>query len=242
MDMISPYEIVPILQGVPITSNRGALGWSSSTIIKGHDRVLLFDTGSCGDRNLFLSRLADHGFSLDSIDFIVLSHFHFDHMVNAELFPASRIVLSAPELEYIRSGAFQRATDPFVSLAHIHTLHSRLSPVDERQEIAPGVQALLLPGHTPGSMGLWIPEQGILLAGDAVKNRYDFDHNTPPACFGPQSEALASMHRIRSLASTILPGHDIPFSLARDGSTQPLGRPFPLHITISSQPHPTHRT
>ncbi|MFP4035233.1 MAG: MBL fold metallo-hydrolase, partial [Desulfovermiculus sp.] len=194
--MMSPYEIVPVLQGVPITSNRGALGWSSSTIIKSRDQVLLFDTGSCGDRQLFLSRLADHGFSLDNIDLIVLSHFHFDHMVNAELFPASRIFLSAPELEYIRSGVFRQARDPFVPHAHIQTLHSRICPVDERQEIAPGVQVLLLPGHTPGSMGLWIPEQGIILAGDAVKNRYDFEHNTPPPCFGPQSEALASMHRI----------------------------------------------
>ncbi|MFO7876776.1 MAG: MBL fold metallo-hydrolase [Desulfovermiculus sp.] len=242
MDMMSPYEIVPILQGVPITSNRGALGWSSSTVIKAQDRVLLFDTGSCGDRSLFLSRLADHGFSLDSIDLVVLSHFHFDHMVNAELLPAKQCVLSAPELEYIRSGNFQQAKDPFVPLAHIDTLHSRLCPVEDRQEIAPGVQVLLLPGHTPGSMGLFIPEQGIILAGDALKNRHDFVHNTPPPCFGSRKEALASMHRIRSLASTILPGHDIPFSIAQDGSTQPQCSPFPLHITISSQLNRPNRT
>jgi len=237
MDMMSPYEIVPILQGVPITSNRGALGWSSSTIIKGRDRILLFDTGSYGDRSLFLSRLADHGVTLDSIDLVVLSHFHFDHMVNAELLSSKRIVLSVPELEYIRSGSFDQAQDPFVPLAHIQTLHSSLYPVRDRQEIAPGVHVLFLPGHTPGSMGLWMPEQEVIVAGDAVKNRHDFVNNIPPPCFGSQEDALHSMHLVRTLASTILPGHDIPFSLARDGSTQPQCSPFPLHITISSQPN-----
>lgn len=242
MDMMNPYEIIPILQGVPITSNRGALGWSSSTVIKGRDRVLLFDTGSYGDRSLFLSRLADHGIRTDSIDLAVFSHFHFDHMVNAELLPVKRLVISAPELEYIRSGGFRQARDPFVPLAHIQTLQLRFCPVEDSQEIAPGVQVVLLPGHTPGSMGLWIPEQDILLAGDAIKNRHDFMHNTPPPCFGSRQEALASMHRIHSLASIILPGHDIPFCLAKDGSTHPQCSPFPLHISIASQPNRPART
>lgn len=226
-------NIIPILEGVPITSNRGALGWSSSTVVQSRDRTILFDTGSYGDRSLFLSNMAKHGLSPNSFDLVVLSHFHFDHMVNTEILPNVELILSCPEMEYISSGFFQQAEDPFVSLAHIQLLAARLRPVEEGLEIAPGIQVLYLPGHTPGSMGLWIPEQELILAGDAVKNLSDFVNHTPPPCFGSRQEALASMHKVGCLASKVIPGHDRPFRVQKDQTSHPLSEPSPVQLFLS---------
>ena len=230
------YRIIPLLQGVPVTSNRGALGWSSSTLIQGQGRSILFDTGSYGDRPLLLSNLASHGLGPDSFDLVVLSHFHFDHIVNAEILPRVPLALSRPELEYISSGQFKQAEDPFVPLAHIHALATRFLPVDDRLEIAPGVQVVYLPGHTPGSMGLWIQDHRCMLTGDAVKNSYELAHNIPPPCFGTRDQALASMHRVRTLASWVLPGHDLAFPLSGDDTDRPEKRALPVHLTLFDRP------
>lgn len=226
-------NIILILEGVPVTSNRGALGWSSSAVIQSQGRTILFDTGSYGDRSLFLSNLAKHGLSPNSFDLVVLSHFHFDHAVNAEVLPDAHLALSRPELEYIMSGRFQQVDDPFVPLAHIHLLASRLSPVDDGQELAPGVRVMSLPGHTPGSMGLWIPEQELILTGDAVKNLSDFVNHTPPPCFGTRQEALTSMHKVDSLASKVIPGHDQPFRVQGDKTSHPLSEPSSVDLILS---------
>ncbi|MDZ7761824.1 MAG: MBL fold metallo-hydrolase [Desulfovermiculus sp.] len=229
------YTIIPILEGVPITSNRGALGWSSSTVIQGRGRTILLDTGSYSDRSLFLSNLANHGFGPDSFDTVVLSHFHYDHMINAEILPAKRLLLSRAEQEYILSEQFRQAEDNFVPLAHISLLAPRLCPVRDGQEIAPGIQVLYLPGHTPGSMGLWIPDQDVILTGDAVKNLSDFVNHTPPPCFGSRIDALASMHKVSCLASKVIPGHDRPFHVQGDKTSHFLSKPSPVELTLSNR-------
>ena len=229
-------EILPLLQGVPVGSDRGALGWSSSVIRRSQCRTLRLDTESYGDRSLFFSRLEAHGLGLHSFDAVVLSHFHFDHMVNTELFTQQTFFISEPEWDYVRSGDFQRVNDPFVPLAHISLLQSRMQTVCEGQELAPGVRVLFLPGHTPGSMGLYIQDQNLILAGDAVKNRHDFAHSIPPPCFDTEDRALASMHRVRGLASNILPGHDTAFSLAEDGRLQESQEQQAVRLTLYPGP------
>jgi N-acyl homoserine lactone hydrolase len=77
--------------------------------------------------------------------------------------------------------------------------------------------AVSLPGHTPGTTGLLLRDEGVLLAGDAVKNAWDLVRGAPPPCFGSRDAALASYRRAREIARTIVPGHDRPFRLLDGG-------------------------
>lgn len=75
-----------LLTGIPVTSERGALGWCTVAYLHLPGRHILFDTGSCGDRSLLLEQLEKIDLGPERIDTFVVSHLHFDHFVNAEIF------------------------------------------------------------------------------------------------------------------------------------------------------------
>jgi glyoxylase-like metal-dependent hydrolase (beta-lactamase superfamily II) len=73
-------------------------------------------------------------------------------------------------------------------------------------------EVLHLPGHSPGSIGLWDEERGVLFSGDAV-------YDGPLLDFGAGSDVdayLATMDRLRRLPVTVVHGgHDPSFDRAR---------------------------
>ena len=73
-----------LLPGIPVSSTRGALGWSTVALIETGGLRILFDTGSYGDRSLLIERLL----SLDpqALDAVFISHLHYDHCQNIDLF------------------------------------------------------------------------------------------------------------------------------------------------------------
>jgi glyoxylase-like metal-dependent hydrolase (beta-lactamase superfamily II) len=212
---LAPYEIV--LPGVPVASRRGALGWCSVVLLRRPGRTVLFDTGSFGDRRLLLDRLAELGVPTGKIDLVFGSHFHFDHVANAELLDCP-LALSAPEWRYAEEGGYVAANDPFVPRALIPFVRERIVTFTDWEEVLPGVRTVLLPGHTPGTCGLLLVDDGVLLASDAVKNAWDFERGEPPPSFFSRERAAPNYRRIRDLASIIVPGHDRAFEIGDDGS------------------------
>jgi glyoxylase-like metal-dependent hydrolase (beta-lactamase superfamily II) len=73
-------------------------------------------------------------------------------------------------------------------------------------------EVLHLPGHTPGSIGLWEKSSGVLFSGDAIYDGPLFD-------FLPESniaDYVETMRRLRELpVSTVHGGHDPSFGRAR---------------------------
>jgi glyoxylase-like metal-dependent hydrolase (beta-lactamase superfamily II) len=73
-------------------------------------------------------------------------------------------------------------------------------------------QVVHLPGHTPGSIGLWDPRTSVLFSGDAI-------YDGPLYDFLPESniaDYIATMHRLRDLPVTVVHGgHDGSFGRAR---------------------------
>jgi len=210
-----------VLQGVPVSSARGALGWSNAVLFRSRGRTILFDTGSCGDRRLLIDRLAALGVAPTEIDLVFGSHFHFDHVANAEILDCP-VALSAEEWRYVEAGHYLKAEDPFVPRALIPYLRERIATVEDGEEVAPGVRAVLLPGHTPGTCGLLFSEERVLLTGDAVKNAWDFARGEPPPCFHSRETAVANYARIRAMARVVVPGHDRAFEIGGDGALRHL--------------------
>ena len=216
-----PFEL--LLQGVPVSSRRGALGWCNVALVRTGGANILFDTGSHGDRRALLEALAGHGLKPGDISFIFASHFHFDHIINAEIFHCP-ILLSAEERDYVDSKGYLESGDPFVPHCLMAYLADRIVTVTEGQEILPGVKVMVLPGHTPGTAGLLLEHEGVLLAGDSIKNAWDFVRNEPPPAFFSSATAPANYARVRERAETVLPGHDRPFRIHPDGSVRSIGQ------------------
>jgi hydroxyacylglutathione hydrolase len=87
-----------------------------------------------------------------SIDVVVLTHGHFDHVGGAWATDAPEIVMHRDDLPFVDQ--FFPEHDP------IHRF------IEDGDEILPGVKALHLPGHSPGSMILRIEDA--LFVGDVL--------------------------------------------------------------------------
>jgi len=206
-----------LLPGVPVSSERGALGWCTVSLIRLGDRLILVDTGSYGDRAVLLEALKSRELTPDRIDDVFITHLHYDHFVNADLFVKARIWAPKRDLTYVMDGEYLRCRDPYVPAAQVHCLANRLIHYAPNQIIAGNLRAFGLPGHTPGTCGLFDEHSRILFAGDGVKNAWEFMQKTPPPAFFDPGSAVANYQTVLEMVDIVVPGHDRPFRLTLGG-------------------------
>jgi N-acyl homoserine lactone hydrolase len=160
------------------------------------------------------SRLQQLGVGVDQIDYVVLSHLHFDHCGNADLFKDSsaKLVCSDKEKEW----AF--GFDGLFNGAHLKTDYEGLNweTVSGDTEFLPGVKLLQTPGHTPGTMSMQVdlPDTGTMIfTSDAVYMGESYGPPTTPAAIvNDMGQFYASVEKIRGVAeetdATVVFGHD----------------------------------
>lgn len=193
-------------------------------LLQSRGRKILFDTGSHGDRQLLLERLGALGLTPQDIDTVFISHFHFDHALNAELFTDSELLISDVEYRYITTEGYLDTGDPYVPRSHAIVFRDRMTTITDGDRIADGIRAVLLPGHTPGNTGLVLEGLDTLLTGDAVKNGWEFVRGIAPAAFHSSEAALESYVQVKSIAKVVVPGHDRPFRILDCGEIEYLGQ------------------
>jgi len=230
-----------LLPGIPVTSTRGALGWCSVTLVRAAGRIVLVDTGSYGDRALLLARLQEASVAPDDVDDVFLTHFHFDHVLNFDLFKNAVFHLSETEIKYVTEGTYQSAKDPFVPAAIYPLLAPQIKPFAGEVEILPGLKTLPLPGHTLGMTGLLLEQERVLIAGDGIKNAREFSSRQPPPAFAGGELALRSYRRAADEARIVIPGHDNPFRLPMQEEVEYLTH-FALELTFAGAPGEEQQT
>lgn len=115
------------------------------------------------------AQLRADGMNPETIDFVVLSHLHPDHVGGVRYFPRSTFVLSAAMLETLAKSKLKEGFLP--------RLLPRWFPAAKKLVVDPGVgevdllgdgsyRIIDLPGHAKGHMGALVEGQA-LLAGDA---------------------------------------------------------------------------
>jgi glyoxylase-like metal-dependent hydrolase (beta-lactamase superfamily II) len=137
----------------------------------------------------FMERMADAGFDVGSIDTVVHTHLHADHVGWAThqvddawvpTFTNARHLYTARELEFCRSLAIPGVEEVYAdSVAPI--IDAGLSDVvAEDADLGDGMRLEPSTGHTPGHVSLWIDSGGerALISGD-------FLHH-PVQCAEPQ--------------------------------------------------------
>lgn len=209
--MNTSYQL--LLSGIPLTSTRGALGWSSVTLVRTAKQVVLVDTGSYGDRALLLSHMKEAKVAPDDVDIVFLTHFHFDHILNFDLFKNAQFYLSEQEISYVTEGGYKTACDPYVPAVIYQLLEPQIKSFSGEVELLPGLRTIPLPGHTPGMTGLLLEEEQVLIAGDGIKNGHEFFSQKIPPVFASPKDALLSYGRAKDIAKVIIPGHDNPFRI-----------------------------
>lgn len=120
--------------------------------LKGDGRRILIDTGA-PNPTLLGNVLRQAGVLPSEIDTVILTHLHFDHCANTALFPTARLILQRREWEFAQDpDPSQR--DIYVPELIAEVEQGDLQLVDGDFQVADGVSAYLVPGHTPGQQAV----------------------------------------------------------------------------------------
>ena len=213
-------QIDLLVPGLPAKTDQFLFGICSLALLRDDKRTILFDTGPFRIRRALLDALKCRGLTPDDIDTVFLTHLHWDHVENLDLFPNAEILTPQLEFEYARNPRpGDWGTPPYMH-AIFESMHI-VTLADEEQELFPGVRTLLLPGHSIGLQGLVVETDGgrAVLASDALWSARDATRGVPDVAFFNPQQAQASLDRALAAGDIFYPGHDRPFRLS-NGSVQ----------------------
>lgn len=182
-----------ILDGRLVRSGSAILDASStvSLVVSAEKRVIV-DTGSPTDLKLLREALRAASVRPDDVDMVVNTHLHMDHIGGNSLFPNARFYahrLENPPLGTIR--------------------------VSEGFELLPGVELVLTPGHTAGSISVLAhADRRYAICGDAIPTKANVENHVPPSININPELALKSLDFLEASADVIVPGHEAPFEVA----------------------------
>ena len=221
-----------------------AIGARVTALAEGND-VILVDAGMKGSSGMIAESLESIGLSIDMVKTLVISHHHPDHAAGAaELIEGRDIAVMAHRLEAgvltgreqppnpIQNKLVARITAPVME--KISGSPTRVDVELEDGDLIPfgfPVQVAHLPGHTAGSIALYLPDRRLVIIGDALQYKLSLKLN-PPAT-GVTEDPEQAMESLRKLLSldfdTICFSH---FSPMRSGARAALSSMLSQHATM----------
>jgi len=154
-------------------------------LVQGNGATILIDTGAGNSMGPTMGRLQASltaaGVAPADVDVIVMTHLHPDHAgglaspAGAAMFPRAELVVSQPEADFWLDEAAAAAAPDDVK-PYFAGAQAAVAPYRERlrlftgTDVAPGIQAYPLPGHTPGHTGYLVGsgDTQLLVWGDIV--------------------------------------------------------------------------
>lgn len=190
-----------------------SLGIASYALIHG-DHALVYDTHVAPDRaQAIRAELARRGVRAFTV---VLSHWHLDHVAGTAAFADCEVIANTRTAAHlaankpgIEDGTYggPPAITPLILPTRTFDGQLTLTGFDERVEL------LTFNIHSDDATVVWLPDRGLLLAGDTVEDCVTYVGD-------PQDLHLhlADLHRLAALnPARILPNHGAPDIIAAGG-------------------------
>lgn len=199
-------------------------------LITGGEKLILIDTGlgdvdeamdiqarygsdymaSRSEGQDIVGGLARHGVAPEDIDIVVLTHLHYDHVGNNELFPNARFIVQKDEIDL--------ALDPprfcmfyYPEFAYkLRAVQDRLDIIDGDHRIDENVALLKVGGHTPGCQAVLVKTDvgTVCLTSDLMYNYRNLELDWPTGSFWNLEQMIDGYRRVREEADVIVPQHD----------------------------------
>lgn len=198
-------EFKQVITGINLRPKMGAFGYSSVTLLTDGKENILFDTGAYGVRSIISRIISEY-----EVNTVFISHCHFDHCSNLDLFKGRNIYINRIEYENLCTNNSDH--DLYKPLL-LQFRESELTLFDSNQELSDHIQIKLTYGHTIGhsSLEFYSQDLRVLVAGDAIKSVKDY---LDVDGFGNAQNRLMHLQtkqKIRNEYDIIIPGHSTMF-------------------------------
>jgi glyoxylase-like metal-dependent hydrolase (beta-lactamase superfamily II) len=197
-------------------------------LIRGEGREIVVDTGfnaaTAARRQRRITRpveqgLADMGVDAAQVKDVVITHLHYDHVGNFDLFPAATFHLQDLEMQYATGrcmtvDAMRHAYEVEDVVGMVRRVYAgRVRFHDGDGEIAPGVTVHHVGGHTMGIQIVRVATRRgrVVLASDAAHFYANMEQQRPFPIVYNVGDMVNGWRRARSLAESdahVIPGHD----------------------------------
>jgi glyoxylase-like metal-dependent hydrolase (beta-lactamase superfamily II) len=198
-------------------------------ILRNEHRTIIVDTGfspragKIRGRDLLLhprQALVDLGIEPEDVADVILTHGHYDHIGNADLFPQATLHMAETEYRFWTSPtAAHTQFSYYAEQAEIQYLRQRheegkLNLFTGRCSPAPGLDVVEVGGHTPGQsvVRLQTTAGPVMLASDAVHFYEELERDMPFIAISSLPEMYNVFTHLRDQVRTtdliIVPGHD----------------------------------
>lgn len=133
---------------------------------------LLFDTGWAGTFSAFCKELGENNIALQSIKYLLISHYHPDHMGIAQEIADKGVTIAAADVqtEFIHSSdhIFEKENNKY--FIPIDDAKIKIIPIKKSRiflkELGISGEIIYTPGHSDDSISLWLDKEKTLLVGD----------------------------------------------------------------------------
>ena len=150
------------------------------------------------------------GVKTEEITDVLITHLHWDHCGNNDLFPNAKFYVQRREMDDMINpcidlfkGSFDRE----------QVLKTKYVLLDGDCEFADGIQVIATPGHSAGSQSVVVDTEAgkYIITGDliALYECMDYEPWVVNGIHINLIEYYNSLNRVKTLGYTVLPGHDI---------------------------------
>jgi glyoxylase-like metal-dependent hydrolase (beta-lactamase superfamily II) len=168
--------------------------------------------------NTFERALESVGITPDDVNIVIQTHLHYDHCANTQKCRNAKVIVQEAELNFAYSPHALFAGS--INLAFLKDLNFRVVSGDA--EILPGIEVILVPGHSPGTQAVAVEtEKGTAIISGFCSIKDNF---YPPEAMRQKWPVMApgvsvnslqafdSALRLKSLADIIIPQHDMEYA------------------------------
>ena len=161
------------------------------------------------------------GIDAAQVDDLIISHLHYDHAGNLDLFPKATLHLQEREMQFVTGRMMCNHHGSFLHLIEEDDMHTlvkklfagRIDYLEGSAELAPGVEVHRVGGHTLGlqMVRVWTARGWVVLASDATHFYENIRDQRPFHAFVNLAEMFDGWRSARALANSpdhIVPGHD----------------------------------
>lgn len=205
---VGPAAVTEVLKQAGAPTDQISLS-VDALLVKAPGRVMLFDTGlGPGVHGALMGSLAQAGVTPAQVTDVFITHSHGDHVgglatADGKLaFPNAAIHMSAAEWAWMQAAPNNKELAALIA--------PQVRPFEPGAVLAPGVTAVVLPGHTPGHSGYEIRSgrDSLLDVGDLAHSsvislakpdwaiQYDTDRATGAATRHATLTRLAASHQL----------------------------------------------